>query len=266
MIRKLTEKDHEQVMSFLSEERAINLFIIGDIENFGYETDFQQIWGEWDRADELIAILLRYKENFIPYAKGPFDVEGFAKIITSDENFHILSGKEDILEQFGGYISSNKKRSMYFAELINGDMLPRAFEREGIRMAEEEDVEAIFMLRERIEEFTDSISSRESLLHSIRSNTGRTYLVKDGDFAITSVSTTAENSMSAMVVGVCTDTAHRNKGLASRCLSALCEDVLKEGKTLCLFYDNPAAGSIYKRLGFKDIGRWTMWHNTENQA
>jgi predicted GNAT family acetyltransferase len=41
-------------------------------------------------------------------------------------------------------------------------------------------------------------------------------------------------------------------------MNALCLDVLAEGKTLCLFYDNPKAGSIYKRLGFKDIGFWSM--------
>ncbi|MGA0633387.1 GNAT family N-acetyltransferase, partial [Bacillus thuringiensis] len=26
-----------------------------------------------------------------------------------------------------------------------------------------------------------------------------------------------------------------------------------------LFYNNPTAGRIYKRLGFKDIGMWTMY-------
>jgi hypothetical protein len=34
--------------------------------------------------------------------------------------------------------------------------------------------------------------------------------------------------------------------------------VLDEGKTLCLFYNTPEEGRIYKRLGFKDIGMWTM--------
>ncbi|TKI86654.1 GNAT family N-acetyltransferase, partial [Bacillus cereus] len=33
----------------------------------------------------------------------------------------------------------------------------------------------------------------------------------------------------------------------------------KESRTLCLFYNNPVAGRIYKRLGFKDIGMWTMY-------
>jgi predicted GNAT family acetyltransferase len=32
----------------------------------------------------------------------------------------------------------------------------------------------------------------------------------------------------------------------------------QEGIQPCLFYDNPAAGSIYRRLGFEDIGPWHL--------
>ncbi len=114
------------------------------------------------------------------------------------------------------------------------------------------------MLQENI--FDLSKNSREGIIESLKTKSGRTFYIKDEGRAVASASTTAENSLSAMVVGVCTDVNHRNKGLASVCLSALCEQLLAEAKSLCLFYDNPAAGSIYKRLGFKDIGMWSMWH------
>jgi len=45
VLKKLTQNDHEQVFAFLKEEEAINLFIIGDIEAFGYNKDFQELWG-----------------------------------------------------------------------------------------------------------------------------------------------------------------------------------------------------------------------------
>lgn len=35
---------------------------------------------------------------------------------------------------------------------------------------------------------------------------------------------------------------------------------------LCLFYDNPAAGRIYKRIGFRDIGKWCMWTYARKQV
>lgn len=74
MIRKLTKKDHEQVFSFLKEEVALNLFIIGDIEAFGYETDFQELWGAFEESGTLKSILLRFHDAFIPYSKEEFVV------------------------------------------------------------------------------------------------------------------------------------------------------------------------------------------------
>ncbi|WP_255256253.1 GNAT family N-acetyltransferase [Bacillus pseudomycoides] len=76
---------------------------------------------------------------------------------------------------------------------------------------------------------------------------------------ITSHSITHQYHLSAMVVGVCTHSNYRVKGYASLILQKMIQDFIKEGRTLCLFYNNPAAGWIYKRLGFKDIGMWTMY-------
>ncbi len=50
----------------------------------------------------------------------------------------------------------------------------------------------------------------------------------------------------------------RNRGYASAALTRLCAELLAQGKQPCLFYDNPAAGVIYRRLGFEDIGPWNL--------
>ena len=53
MIKKINSRiDHEQVFSFLKEEVAMNLFIIGDIEAFGYDTDFSRVMGSIRREAE----------------------------------------------------------------------------------------------------------------------------------------------------------------------------------------------------------------------
>lgn len=95
--------------------------------------------------------------------------------------------------------------------------------------------------------------------HKIKTKTGRIYYIENDNGEIVSIAqTTAENSKSAMVVGVATLEGYRGLGYMSKCLSTLCKDVTAEGKTLCLFYDNPMAGRIYHRLGFKTIDNWMM--------
>ena len=121
------------------------------------------------------------------------------------------------------------------------------------------DAESIIAQMKAIPEFAEGNYSVQNKRVSLEKGLGRAYLIKENDVIISSASSTAENSQSAMIVGVGTLPEHQKKGLASHCMSKLCRELLEEGKMLCLFYDNPAAGSIYKRIGFVDIGKWCMW-------
>ena len=58
MIRKLTNNDRELTMALVEKKPAENLFIIGDIEAYGMESDIQELWGQFE-DDQLIAVLLR---------------------------------------------------------------------------------------------------------------------------------------------------------------------------------------------------------------
>ncbi|MCM3718652.1 GNAT family N-acetyltransferase [Fictibacillus phosphorivorans] len=258
MIIKADQTLHEKIMNYLSDEPALNLFIIGDIENFGYETDFQDIWVDQDEAGELQGVLLRYMGNYLPYSKGAIHAEGFSEIISKDKNYEMLSGKKEITEQFRPYVTFNRTKEMYFAELKDDSLLNKNRSREGIQQATIQDVDSLLELKKQIKEFTIRETARHSLEQALKTKTGRTYFMKDENIIVSCASTTAENSLSAMIVGVCSHPEKRNQGLATACMEAVCQDVLSEGKTLCLFYDNPKAGSIYKRLGFKDIGIWSM--------
>ncbi|ARI78281.1 GNAT family N-acetyltransferase [Halobacillus mangrovi] len=258
MIRRLNEKDDAACQNLLSKKPAENLFIIGDIENFGYEQDFQKLWGDFNEQNELIAILLKYRSNYICYAEQEFDAEGFAEIINNDPEFKELSGLKEMTEKVLPYIkrTSLKTRTLYYAKCEkNKETTPDLSD---VRLAEIADVPKIVALQDSISEFEPDNTRAESLKKGMENGSSRTfYLEKDGKI-VSSASTTAENSKSAMVVGVCTDVNYTQRGYASLCMTKLCEELLSEEKMLCLFYDNPAAGSIYKRIGFEDIGKWMM--------
>ncbi|MET3729059.1 putative GNAT family acetyltransferase [Fictibacillus halophilus] len=258
MIVKLDQTWHEKVMDYLSEEPALNLFIIADIENFGYETDSQDVWADVDDNGTITGILLRYKGNYLPYGKGEINAQAFSEIINGDTSYEMLSGKKEITEQFIPFLNFERTKELYFAELKDAKSLNKKIPRQNILQAEPKDVDSLMELKYLIKEFSIGKTARESLEQALTTKTGRTYFIKEEDVVVSCASSTAENSVSAMIVGVCSHPEKRNKGYASLCMEALCNDILAEGKTLCLFYDNPKAGSIYKRLGFEDIGFWSM--------
>ncbi|MGV3466443.1 MAG: GNAT family N-acetyltransferase [Heyndrickxia sp.] len=260
MIRKLTALDNEQVMEFLMDEPSLNLFIIGDIEAFGYDSDFQELWGDFAQSGELRGVLLRYYHSYIPYGKDDFDLDGFVNILTKDPDFK-LSGIETIVERFEETIEGTlgRKQVTYFCECTKEQFTSKGANLSNVRKANLEDIDRILELRAGIQEFVPNPHAKEMMIKGMEIGKARTYYIDvEGEMAA-SASTTAENSVSAMIVGVCTAVEHRKKGYASFVMEKLMTDIFDEGKTLCLFYDNPEAGRIYKRLGFKDIGKWTMY-------
>ncbi len=259
MIYKLTEHDRGKTLEFLSSEPAINLFIIGDIEQDGFNKDFQEIWGDFDENNNLIGVLLRYNTSYIPYYKNTsFDPLPFIEIIKGDSKVTIVSGKESILNVFKPYLDTYRCDSTYFCELKTSEHLLSSDS--SIKFALPEDAVRISDFLNQIEEFSISVSDPINLERIIRSESGRVYYTETEDGMIKNVvQTTAENSISAMIVGVATKKEFRGQGLMSLSLSRLCRDLINnDGKSLCLFYDNPEAGRIYHNLGFKSIDKWTM--------
>lgn len=263
MIRKLTEIDREQTLDFLSAEPAINLFMIGDIEQDGFDKDFQELWGDFNEERELKGVLLRYNESYIPYYKSlTFDPLPFVEIIKADVKHKIISGKESVLNIFQPYFNTYDCQNEYFCELKTVEKLKAT--NLPIKIATPEDATRVCELLNEIEEFNNhSIAKPETLERVIRSGAGRIYYTETEEGILKNVvQTSAENSMSAMIVGVATRKAYRKQGLMSESLSKLCRDLIEdEGKSLCLFYDNPEAGKIYHSLGFKSIDKWTMLFN-----
>lgn len=261
MIRKLTKNDHEVCLKLLKNQPAENLFIIGDIEAFGYEKKFQKLWGEFNENGEIIAVLLKYEENYIPYALDSFNAEGFAEIISSDFTFSMLSGLKEITEKIAPYLKHplKRKRQTYYAKCTKLSTNITAGDLSNVQQAQPEHAEELVQLLKEIPEFSDSTITVERTRRNLQEAVSRScYLIEDGKM-VSTASTAAENSMSAMIVGVATLKDYQKKGSATKCMVKLCQQLLNEGKELCLFYDNKEAGTIYKRIGFRDIGFWMMY-------
>jgi uncharacterized protein len=261
MIRRLSREDQDVCFSFLKTKSAENLFIIGDIEAYGYETEFQKLWGEFTESGELIAVLLKYHESYIPFAMKDFNARGFAEIISDDPELKMMSGLKDITEKIEPYVNKQlkRKRQTYYAKCTRLSTDKNNVDITNVRLATPEDAENLVEIMNAIPEFSDSTLTVERKRRELMDGTSRSFYIFEDRMMVSTASTAAENSQSAMVVGVATLENYKKKGYATKCMIKLCSVLLQEEKELCLFYDNPEAGAIYKRIGFEDIGYWMMY-------
>jgi len=267
MVHKLTELDNEKVMELLLPQASINLYIIGDIELFGYDADFQELWGDFGDDGNLRGILLRYYNSFIVYGKKGYNARGFVDIIEEYEKCDVISGEQEVLKAIQPLLKDNyDKKLNYFAECRAETLNPADNEelRVKVKCAKPEDARQIAELAHSIEEFASVNKGKDideqiaRMVKKLKDKAGRVYFIKEDEKAVSMVATTAENSKSAMLVGICTDPNYRMKGYATAIISEILQDLFAEKVSVCLFYDNPQAGNIYKRSGFVDIGMWTM--------
>ncbi len=261
MLTKGTESDRSRILAYCMEEPNINIFIIGDIEIHGFNKEFQEIWLQI-REDGLVGVVLRYHDNFIIYSKNmDMDFQEVSDLILS-RDAKIVSGKHSVMEQLKPLLGENFfKREMFFCELKDGSRLLPPDAR--VQVATGKDAQEITQAYGMIAEFSGLYSGDgESLLRQIsnriESREGIHRIIRENGLIVSHGNTTAETSVSAMIGGLFTLPGHRNTGYGSRILSALCRDLLNNGKHACLFYDNPDSGRIFQRLGFNIIEKWTI--------
>ncbi len=258
---KLKEEHREELMRVLLQDPDYNLYMIGDVENYGFDEDFQDVWGNIEQG-QISSVLLRYYVFFMYYSPYVEDVTEYADIMNGHDQFEVLSGKVECVQRFLPLIKFKKTRDLHLAKLneqdfhLTGDISK-------VQATTLDDIPEIYELYGKIDEFNDASLDVERLELPLKTGTGRIVHLRgkgsEGeDRIISSVATTAETSETAVLVGLMTDLEYRGKGYASLCIQKICDDLIREKKRAYLTYDNPDAGRIYRKVGFKEIGRWSM--------
>lgn len=265
-MRILQEKDREMILQYVRKEPEMNLFLIGDLENFGVENEAVNFYlhEERDRWDFLI---LRFHQFYILYSQFEDYNAGEAIAFFKERTPDCISAKTVLLKRIAPAFPQWEIDSTYMSRL---DRMEEGGDRESseelvLRRLEKEDVEEAIDLLMEIKEFAKTYkkAERETKIKEMQEEMELGSKVTVGGFLkgrmVSLASTSAENSESAMIVGVATAPEHRRKGYASAVVKALCRDCFERGKKyLCLFYDNPVAGRIYNRIGFKELGEYGM--------
>lgn len=253
MIVKVDSTYHNRVIEYLQKEIEFNLFIIGDIEKYGYDNYFLTIWAGINENGDVEGILLKYFEFLIFYANGKFNEFEFTNLINKI-NYVEISGKTELLKKLSSKLNLEKERIVNFCRLSNPENLNEIDTSIKVKKIRFGNINKVVKLYEIIEEFDNT--SAESIKNGLK--TGRGYCIEVDRKVVSMVKSTCENSTHAMLVGVGTHPNYRNRGFATNCIVKICKELVDENKVPCLFYDNIEAGKIYKKLGFEDLGKWSI--------
>jgi len=252
-MKLLSEPDVPLLRSTLLRDPYYNLFMIGDLDQMGIDHPDLYYWGQYV-AGEMVGVAMRYRGYWMFYDAGGADLGAFALVVDEYPASRMLNGREPLVlgvcERLSAYEVTADRRC-FFCALPMDAQLPAPVH--ATREARPKDIPALVELYATADTMRRDAASIKACIKQ-----NRIYVTVVGDRLVSVALSNVETDAMAMVGGVFTPEPLRKRGYASAAITALCASLLHDGIQPCLFYDDPAAGSIYRRLGFEDIGRWRM--------
>ena len=268
------------IRNLLLQEPEANAFLLGDITAHGLSRPpFQEASVETDASGKPMAVLLRHF-GVVLYYEAPGSEPDRARLGRSVADW-VRSGKATRMSALNRCLDPlepwlpplHRSQRLHLASCrpdtaVAPGWLATVGQRaadDGLRILgtgpEDQDlVERIVRAQRQIPEFTVSDEAVQVIMEGLRSGQGFNLIAMREEEIIARAAWGAANEASAMIVGVFTLPRWRGRGLASLLVADLVRRLHLRGLIAALFYDNPAAGSIYKRLGFVDMDRYRMVH------
>ncbi|WP_113927036.1 GNAT family N-acetyltransferase [Bacillus sp. P14.5] len=258
-LKKLTAANHQDVIKLFGEDVVHYHFLIDGMKKNNYEGNFK-IFGEY-QDNLLVSILINNYNNISYFSQWDRDISIYKELLR-DLDYTKLSGPSSLMKKFLPYVDA-KADTLSYLGVVKNISTPRKLKNPLKVIQTEDEIGMQYDLLLSTNEFTQSLpKEKEDYVQieykRLKESSDRTvYLDINGEM-VSSCATIAEDINSAIIIGVVTNPHFRNKGYGTEVLIGLFQMLLEEGKYPYLFYNNPAARSVYKKIGMTEVCEWRV--------
>ncbi|QIK69614.1 GNAT family N-acetyltransferase [Erysipelothrix sp. HDW6C] len=254
---QLDEQHQAELLRFLHTDPHINLFLIGDIDLFGFDDTIQRYYGHYNADGNLVGVIFRFREEtmhlyatqisdtFITQAYELYEQEAFPRIMAGSKTMALIGSRLDAI------IGSKAASTMAVYTPNNLEI-----DTSEVSVLTSADADAIVALES--QSFGVRVGAHDHVRTELHQGLRISYGWKIEGKLVSVATATAMTSDSAMIIGVCTDRDYMKQGFATKVVKRMSDELLKQGKQGVLFYTNPAAASIYERLGYEPYDTYYM--------
>lgn len=263
MFRICNEKDYDVLMDYLKKEQILNTFIISDLDNYGFDKEFQVTYMDTDSTGTCNAVALIFHNNLIISGSvTTMDYQFLMTLLTPKINN--IMGEGELVEAFSQYLdkqnwksadSNNERRYLekVMYTLVNGVKLEKVV---GIQKATLEDVDAIHSFIMGIPEINFLYKEKSMISNRISSGEGVHLFIKEKGEIIAHANSAAGTNISSMLGGVSVAQEYRDVGYGKKVVSAVADYILEQRNTACLFSKGEEEHNLFITLGFKPYKKW----------
>jgi predicted GNAT family acetyltransferase len=264
MIRQLREADRDAAQALLETAPYLNLYMLGNIESLGFGHEECQFWGDIDPVEpdgsSVRGIINRYMHGWTIFGRTDANWPALARVL--DEHPVPAARLQDnpggapsLLPYITNYAAA-KVSETQLMDLAAGALRPQPAPSSSlVRRATLADLAPLVAFYADAEQMTRSAPAVARPLHDTR-----VWVAEVDRTLVAAALTNAETRTLAMIGGVFTKPAWRNRGFSLAVCSALCAELIGSGRKPVLYWETAAAGAVYRKLGFQARGIWrSVW-------
>lgn len=253
MITKLREDEYAELVPNLMKDPLRNYYNLLGL--YSSKRVHDSIFIQHDNGD-IVSILFKRMSGALKfYAPGDYDSEEMRSFLKKLDFKALISPQSYCRHLDEDGVFSSRREGSQLAKLRSLAECIQIVDLEMIRALDFKDLNEAAVIYSKV---FKSYASMESMDKRLRTNRGRAFGSCINNKLVSVVQTDFETPDIALIVGVATDPNYQNRGFATRLLYFVLDKLVDEGKEVFLEYEGPAAGSLYKKLGFELID--ATWH------
>ncbi len=273
MIQKLEQKDVEKLKTYISKDAVPNLFFRANIENYGLEGDKVEAFANTKEQDnaEWDFVLLRYFSIVLIYSQyEDYSTKEASLLINSFEKVDTIGGKHSVVEKLKNNFAAFTFRPTSLLRCTKESLIKDDVQNMNTKLiyselpADKGDklVDFFFTIKEFEHNYKGQEEGYRQRTKENLKKDSNAYIFSDNETIVASAMAGAQCSIGSMLLGVATNPNYRKQGLARILVTKACRDQFDKGKDfVALFFDNPEAASLYKKIGFEEVGGYTVLQN-----
>lgn len=194
MLLKATNRDKDKILKAICGDIDNCLYLYIDISYYGIEYKYIDVWFDEDEEHNILAVIMKYHDNFQLYLKNGY--KDFSDVIKLLKSYKppMISGEKRMIQEVLKYMHDDY-------DLISGKIirLDNSYglndDNDLIEEASEEDVYDIAELICNDVYYRNSYTVKElseQLLDRMKSNMGKSWIIRDGNKIVAHDSITAQ--------------------------------------------------------------------------
>lgn len=263
MLVEVTKQTAGILAEYISSDPLLKLFMFRDALKYGYDNEAINFYFIIDKkvtkCDDILGVAFCIDQIHLYYSRN--DIINCTEYLMLIEKYNpvLIHAHTSLLKVVYTQLKNNNYRfSNGEVAILPIDGLIMAAENTvQVKIAQEKDIKRLCKLNADMGEMATEYSYEDEEKYHMKlvEGDGRIYYIEKGGEIVSMAETAFESDNAVYICDVCTHPSYRQKGYTTQIVQKLCADLLSEGKTVAISYENLDAGRIYKKLGFNVVNK-----------